>query len=451
MLAIGITDHLEGPRDRPSSAIFDEVADLVREADRLGVGYAWFAEHHNHAHQGHLPAPLLFALHLAGQTTQIRLGTAILCLNLHHPLAIAESVAVADVLTGGRMAVGFGSGSTPEEFALFGLAETDEAERHARFEEALRIIRSAWSGEGTTSSPHHFPIPPHRPLPVPSSDLPGRTWVAVNSPGSARIAGALGFNMLFSHLRTPAQYRDFTATYRSSGGAGLIAANRPVFVGPDDDTALALAEPALRLPLASVPRRGEDPHLDPRARRPLGPLCPPDQLPRRRPRRRPRPPRPLTTRPPFDASPMWKSAGPALRTTRSRESLRQRPRRSSRGSRAGGLEGPLTNRNGRADVTIFQPTSPRLWASPRRASRGQTRRGSPKLDPGHPKQESYGSREWFAFAFCPSAFGRGDKEQTIPGNRIILGIRFCSVEDLGSGMVVGPFEARPPGPPGRPG
>jgi alkanesulfonate monooxygenase SsuD/methylene tetrahydromethanopterin reductase-like flavin-dependent oxidoreductase (luciferase family) len=111
---IGLTDHLEGPREQPSAAIFDEVSDLVRLADQLGVQFAWFSEHHAHAHFGHMPTPLLYALHLAGQTQNIRLGTAIICLNLHHPLDIAEQVAVADILTGGRMAVGFGSGSTPE-------------------------------------------------------------------------------------------------------------------------------------------------------------------------------------------------------------------------------------------------------------------------------------------------------------------------------------------------
>ncbi len=143
---IGLTDHLEGPRDRPSAEIFDEVADLVRLADELGVRYAWFA----------------------------------------------EQVAVADVLTKGRLAVGFGSGSTPEEFGLFGLEETGEPERHARFAEALRIIRAAWTHEGIgpdfaagtgqgTDPPHrYFAVPPHRPLPGPAarpaggSDRPNR-------------------------------------------------------------------------------------------------------------------------------------------------------------------------------------------------------------------------------------------------------------------------------------
>jgi alkanesulfonate monooxygenase SsuD/methylene tetrahydromethanopterin reductase-like flavin-dependent oxidoreductase (luciferase family) len=254
---IGITDHLEGPPDRPSTEVFAEVAHLVRLADRLGVEHAWFAEHHAHAHEGHLPAPLLFALHMAGQTRQIRLGTAITCLNLHHPLVVAEQVAVADVLTGGRIAPGFGSGSTPEEFGLFGLDVTGEDERHARFEEALWIILAAWSGDW--SGARHVQVPPHRSLPIPADDLPGRCWLAVNSPGSARIAGAFGFNVLFSHLRTPEQYRQYSDVYRAAGGTGRIAANRPVFVGPDDEAAFVSAGPALRLLWRRFRREGKIP------------------------------------------------------------------------------------------------------------------------------------------------------------------------------------------------
>src|SRR3954468_964290 len=101
MIQIGLTDHLEGARDRSSAEVFAEVADLVQLADELGVRYAWFAEHHAHAHFGHLPTPLMYALHLAAQTKQIHLGSAVVCLNLHNPLDVAEQVAVADVLSGG--------------------------------------------------------------------------------------------------------------------------------------------------------------------------------------------------------------------------------------------------------------------------------------------------------------------------------------------------------------
>jgi len=243
---IGFTEHLEGPPDRRSSEIYNEATELVVLADRLGMTHAWFSEHHTHAHEGHLPTPLLFALHLAGRTQRIGLGSAIVCLNLHHPLDVAEQIAVADTLTGGRLAPGFGSGSTPEEFSLFGLNVTEESERHARFEEALRLIRHAWGGEWDGPPSKYFHVPSTRILPTPPKDLSKRCWVAVNSAGSARIAGLFGYNVLFSHLRTPEQYRQYSDAYHKGGGKGLIAANRPVFVGQDDETAFKVCGPALR-------------------------------------------------------------------------------------------------------------------------------------------------------------------------------------------------------------
>jgi alkanesulfonate monooxygenase SsuD/methylene tetrahydromethanopterin reductase-like flavin-dependent oxidoreductase (luciferase family) len=236
MIALGITDHVEGPRDRPSGEVFAEVAAQTELADRLGFEYAWFAEHHSHVHQGHLPAPLLLALHLAGRTRHIRLGSAVICLNLHHPLAIGEQCAVADLLMCGRSAFGFGSGSTPEEFGLFGIEVTQDAERHQRFETALGQILAGWQGRLDATAP----------LPLPSADLASRCWVAANSVAAAEIAGRLPLNMLFSHLRTPDQYCQYVAAYRTAGGNGLVAANRPVHVARDDAAAFTRIEPALR-------------------------------------------------------------------------------------------------------------------------------------------------------------------------------------------------------------
>jgi len=238
MIAFGITDHVEGPRDRPSAEVYAEVAAQTELADRLGFDYAWFAEHHAHVHQGHLPVPLLLALHLSERLRSIRLGTAVVCLNLHHPLAVAEQCAVADLLMRGRSAFGFGSGSTPEEFGLFGLAVTEDAERHERFEAGMRQIIAAWKCRADGPSPRLLPVPP--------ADLASRCWVAANSVAAAGIAGRLGLNMLFSHLRTPDQYRQYVAAYRNAGGAGLVAANRPVHVAHDDATAFKRIEPALR-------------------------------------------------------------------------------------------------------------------------------------------------------------------------------------------------------------
>jgi alkanesulfonate monooxygenase SsuD/methylene tetrahydromethanopterin reductase-like flavin-dependent oxidoreductase (luciferase family) len=251
MFSIGLTDHLEGPATQSSTEIFQEVADLTRLADNLEVRYAFFTEHHAHIHQGHLPTPLLFALHLAAQTKQIHVGTAVICANLHHPLDIAEQVAVADLLTQGRLAPGFGSGSTPEELTLFNLPQSTERERHTRFEASLKIILNTWHAGAERRELRDQSAAPDSSttniiLPHPHPDLPSRCFVAVNSLGAAKIAGHFNFNILFSHLRTPAQYNQYRAAYQAAGGQRQIAANRPVYVGNDDATAWHEAEPALR-------------------------------------------------------------------------------------------------------------------------------------------------------------------------------------------------------------
>ena len=94
----------------------------------------------------------------------------------------------------------------------------------------------------------------------------------MNSLGSARIAGSFNFNMLFSHLRTPEQYRQYSAAYRAAGGTRLIAANRPVFVGPDDESRLRSRGAGPANPLAAIPGRRQDPRRDSRADATRGPV-----------------------------------------------------------------------------------------------------------------------------------------------------------------------------------
>lgn len=245
-MRFALTYHVEGSRNRPSEEIYEEILRQVVLADGLGFHYAWFAEHHSHVHLGHMPCPLLVALHAAGRTRNIHPGSAVVCLNMHHPLDIAEQVAVADHLAGGRLSPGFGSGSTPEELALFGLPPVDAETRHAQFAESLRLMKSVWQGEGP-SRPKGDGPGYDVPLPKAREDLPGRVWLAANSLEAARIAGEGGYNMMFSYLRTPEQYVELYTAYREAGGRGHIAANRPVYVGEDDETAWEEAEPALRI------------------------------------------------------------------------------------------------------------------------------------------------------------------------------------------------------------
>lgn len=245
-MRFAITYHIEGPRSRPSLEIYQEISRQVVLADALRFDYAWFAEHHAHIHLGHLPCPLLLALHLASQTSRIELGTAVICLNMHNAVEVAEQVAVADLLTGGRISPGFGSGSTLEELDLYELPGADAATRHRAFEASLGTIRDVWAGKGPEKTegagPRYGP-----PLPVARGDLLGRSWVAANSPEAAGIAARGGHHLMLSFLRTPAQYAMLRQAYVEAGGKGRVAANRPVYVAADEATAWREAEPALRI------------------------------------------------------------------------------------------------------------------------------------------------------------------------------------------------------------
>ena len=261
-MEFALTYHVEDPRERPSAEVYAEVAEQIELADELGFHLAWFSEHHAYIHLGHLPTPLTFATYLLGRTRRIHLGTAVVCLNLHHPVDVAEQIAVADVASGGRMSPGFGSGSTPPEYAIFGQDAGDAASRHRRFAAALDVVTAVWRGQVPEVD---FPtaIPAHEPLPLPPADLPSRVWIAANSEDAARIAGERNFNLMLSRERSIEDYRRLREAYLSTGARGGVSVSRSVFVGESNEHAYRVAEPALRLLWERMKREGKAPADEP--------------------------------------------------------------------------------------------------------------------------------------------------------------------------------------------
>src|SRR5215217_3048358 len=115
----------------------------IRHAEAAGLNSAWIAQHHFHESEGGLPAPFAFLGFVAAQTSRIRLGTGIITLPLENPVRVAEDAAVLDLLSGGRLEIGVGTGGTPSSFTAFGL---DNAQRSEIFDRHLRIVRDAWQG-----------------------------------------------------------------------------------------------------------------------------------------------------------------------------------------------------------------------------------------------------------------------------------------------------------------
>ena len=202
------------------------------EADRLGFARLFMVEHH-FTGQGQVSASMTVLAYLAARTRKIRLGTAVVVLPWHNPVLIAEQVATLDLLTGGRVDFGVGKGYRKAEFDGFCIPMAEATER---FDEAMEIIRKAWTADGRFS--HHGkrwhyenvlvePEPLQRPHPP--------LWLAAGSHDSIRRAAREGYNLLLDQLAQVEQivqrialFREECARVGRAYDPAMVATARPL-------------------------------------------------------------------------------------------------------------------------------------------------------------------------------------------------------------------------------
>ena len=142
-VGIGLfTAQLPASSKRSFEQEYRETLELVRLAERVGFDSAWVSEHHGSS-DGYLPSLLTMLSAFAAVTERIELGTGVILTPLHDPLRLAEDAAVVDQLSGGRLMLGIGNGWREEEFRMFGASR---AQRGARTEETIEVLRRAWTG-----------------------------------------------------------------------------------------------------------------------------------------------------------------------------------------------------------------------------------------------------------------------------------------------------------------
>src|SRR5215467_14337386 len=124
------------------------IDETLREAwlsDELGVDVIWLAEHHFDGICAYVD-PISFAGALATSTRHSKIGFAVVQTALHHPIRLAEQLAILDNITKGRLVIGLGRGSSYNiyDYQGFGM---DHREAQERLEEAEKIILQAWTRE----------------------------------------------------------------------------------------------------------------------------------------------------------------------------------------------------------------------------------------------------------------------------------------------------------------
>jgi alkanesulfonate monooxygenase SsuD/methylene tetrahydromethanopterin reductase-like flavin-dependent oxidoreductase (luciferase family) len=102
------------------------------------------------------------------QTERLRVGHLVLCNNFRHPAVLAKMVTTLDVISGGRLDIGIGSGSFEEEHHQAGLPWGTAAERSERLQESLEILASMLTGERTSFAGRHYQVDDLPNLPPPA-------------------------------------------------------------------------------------------------------------------------------------------------------------------------------------------------------------------------------------------------------------------------------------------
>jgi alkanesulfonate monooxygenase SsuD/methylene tetrahydromethanopterin reductase-like flavin-dependent oxidoreductase (luciferase family) len=230
---------------------YGEMFDRIALAESLGFDVAWLAELHFGGAFSLLSNPLMVVPVIAQRTTRIRIGTAVSLLPLHHPLSCAEQAATADLLSGGRLEFGVGRGSIPSQFHGFGVSVADN---RGRFDEALEIIRLAWTQERVTFRGQFYEIEDVAVVPRPVQMPHPPIRIAVHSAESFAHVAATGLPIYSGTTTTPlSALREYMALYRTRlAGAGhawrsdQMALMFPIHVGISSAAAREAMRPGVR-------------------------------------------------------------------------------------------------------------------------------------------------------------------------------------------------------------
>ncbi|MCY4376319.1 MAG: LLM class flavin-dependent oxidoreductase [Spirochaetaceae bacterium] len=131
------------PPERDRTEGYEEDLELVVRCDRLGYEEAWIGQHHTLDWEP-IPSNDVFIANALPRTSNIKLGTGVTIMPLHHPANIATRLAYLDHLARGRFLVGFGQGGVPCDYELFGL---DPAEVGLMTIRGMDMVLKLWESE----------------------------------------------------------------------------------------------------------------------------------------------------------------------------------------------------------------------------------------------------------------------------------------------------------------
>jgi alkanesulfonate monooxygenase SsuD/methylene tetrahydromethanopterin reductase-like flavin-dependent oxidoreductase (luciferase family) len=177
---------------------YEQLLDLAKLSERIGIDGFSRSDHYAfpRTEAAHTTDAFATLAGLARDTERIELGVLVSPITFRHPAVLAKMAATIDEMSGGRLALGVGTGWMEEEHRAFGIPFFDQGERFERLEEALAYLHHAFGRAPGPFEGNHYRLEAGEILPVPT----GPMSILVGGSGerrTPRLAGTYAddFNM----------------------------------------------------------------------------------------------------------------------------------------------------------------------------------------------------------------------------------------------------------------
>ena len=194
------------------NSLYKETLDQCELADQVGFDNLWFVEHHFLMGISGSPCPEVLIGALSQRTRNIRIGFGVSILPNHHPIRVAERVAMVDQLTDGRVEFGTGRSNAYEQMGQ----GIDPRETRERWDEALSMIPQIWQSDEFSWEGKFWNVPPRRVLPRTFQKPHPRIYLACTQTESFRLAAKKGIGVLSSSSYAVDILSDHVKVYRDA-------------------------------------------------------------------------------------------------------------------------------------------------------------------------------------------------------------------------------------------
>lgn len=168
-MRIGVATSIPWLPGKSQEQCFLEALEEVEVAEALGFDAVWFTEHHFALH-GLNSGLTAWLAAVAMRTKRVRIGSTVFVLPYWNPIRLAEDAAMVDLLSGGRLEFGVGTGYRLDEFKGFNVSPEVSREMGR---ECFDVVLKLWTGEPVTFQGKYYqldevairPVPKQRPHP----------------------------------------------------------------------------------------------------------------------------------------------------------------------------------------------------------------------------------------------------------------------------------------------